>query len=132
MALQPLLIPSADLTLLRQDLVNAFELSHTNRRLNIAHAKIPAELFMDEAPRLVEVQVAQVPAAICQCLVVRQHHAAFPRGDLLVGIEADNGDIAQRADWPALVGLAMLLGGILDDKKAMSTRQLDDRIHVDR
>ena len=123
MALQPSLIPSADLTLLRQDLFNAFELSHTDRRLNVAHAEIPAELFVDEPPLFVEAQVAQVPAAICQRLVVRQHHTAFARRDLLVGIEADNGDIAQRAHRPALVGLAMLFGSILDDEKTMSTRQ---------
>ena len=68
MAVQPLLVPPADLTLLRQDLVNAFELSHADRRLNVAHAEVPAELFVDIAPLLVETQVAQVSASICQRL----------------------------------------------------------------
>ena len=68
-----------DLTLLRKYLVNAFELGHTDRRLNIAHAEVPAELFVDIAPLLIETQVAQVSAAIRQRLVVRQHHTAFAR-----------------------------------------------------
>src|SRR6516165_6991948 len=121
-----------NLTLLRDYLANAFELSHADRRLKIAHTEIPAELFVDKAPLLIETQVPQVSAAIRKGLVVRQHHAAFARYDLLVGVEADGGDVAQRTYQPPCVALAMLFGGILDDEQIMSTRQLDHRVHVDR
>src|SRR5439155_4842520 len=43
MSAETLLVPIANLTLLRNYLANAFELSHADRRLDIAHAEVPTE-----------------------------------------------------------------------------------------
>src|SRR5262249_23568839 len=64
MSAKTLLIPTTDLTLLRNYLVNTLELSHADCRLNIAHAEVPAELFVYKTTLLVETQVAQVSTAI--------------------------------------------------------------------
>src|SRR5258708_26957728 len=125
MSAETLLIPMTDLTLLHNDSVNAFELSHSDRRLNIAHAEVPAELFVDEAPFLVETQIAQLSAAIRECLVVRKHHTAFAGRYLLIRIETDSGDVAQRTDGSSFVGLAVLVRSIVDAEQTMSTCQLD-------
>src|ERR1700674_1116818 len=48
MTTEALLIPTADLTLPGESLFDAFKLRDPDSRLHVAHAKVPAELFMNE------------------------------------------------------------------------------------
>ena len=49
------------------------------------------------------------------------HHPALPRGQLLVGVEAEDGRVPARADARAVgVHGAERLAGVLDDRQAPS------------
>src|SRR5471030_2720328 len=94
---------------------------------------------MEEAAGL-ETEIAQAARSGRQRRIAGQHHAAFARGDQLVGEKAKGGKRAKAAaTLPFItaaasrtVFTAMRLRGVLDDVEAMPFRQIPDRIHVDR
>ena len=79
-----------------------------------------------------EAEVAQAAAALGQAVVVGDDHAALAGGDMLVGVEAEGADVAEAAAGPSLVGLAMHLGGVLDDLQAVLPRDVQQRVHIHR
>jgi len=77
--------------------------------------------------------VAQHADAVGQIGAVRGDRTAIAQGaQVLAGIEAPAHHIAMRADAAPLVARAMGLGGILDHRKAVLTRQRKDRVKVGR
>src|SRR6516164_4198880 len=102
------MIPAANRALLAQSFRDSFKLSYANRRLNIAHPKIPTEFLMDEPSLFIEAQIAQIATSLRQLLIIGQHHSTFPAGDMLVGVKAHSSNMAERADRPPFIGLPVL------------------------
>src|SRR5208282_5027894 len=68
-------------------------------------------------------------------VVRRGDHAALGGGEILGGVEAEAGEVANRADLrhPASVHVARGTGsvrGILDDLQIVGARDVEDAIHV--
>ncbi len=56
--------------------------------------------------------------------------AVAQRPEVLARVEAEGGGVAERARRPALVGGAVRLAGVLDDRQAVSRGDLGERVHV--
>ena len=65
-----------------------------------------------------------------QLVVVRGAHSAFAGVDVLVVVQAEHADVAERSDRPALVGGERRLRAVFDDLDAVTRRQFHDRVHV--
>ncbi len=71
------------------------------------------------------------PNLVCQRLVVGHQHAPFGAGQVLDGVEGEDGGAAG-ADPALPVAGADRVGGILDDRYAVLAGQCQDRIQIDR
>jgi hypothetical protein len=80
----------------------------------------------------IEAQVAQRAAPFGNAGVIRDDHAAFAGRNILVGIEAECGDIAQTAARPPFVRLAVHFRGVLDDLDVVPLGHSLNWSHVDR
>jgi hypothetical protein len=87
----------ADFAFAGDGLVEAFELGDADSRLQVAHAEVPAQVFMDESSFLPKTEIPQIPAAVGQGIIVGQYHPAFAGGDVFVGIKAESADVAEAA-----------------------------------
>lgn len=68
-----------------------------------------------------------------EVFAARDHHAAFPRGDCLGGIEREHGGItAQRTDQTTAVRRRQRMRSVLHHRNAVSCRQGEEWIHVAR
>jgi hypothetical protein len=64
--------------------------------------------------------------------IAREHCAAFAGGDLLVGIKAEDGEIAETAHAAMVEFGADGLAGVFDEGEAMPARNALKRLHVGR
>jgi hypothetical protein len=118
--------------LARDKLFEPFQLGETQCRLNIGHAEVPAEFLMDKTPASgLEAQIAQAAAAFGKEFIIGDQHAALAGGEMLVGVEAEDADVAETAAGKAFIGLTVHLGRVLDDFEPMPFGQFKDGFHVD-
>src|SRR5262245_60247519 len=87
---------------------------------------------MDETFTALEAQVAQAPAALSKVFVVCNQHTSLASGDMLVGIKAEDADLAEASAGTAVVRLTVHLGRILDDFELVLFSQVKNGLHVDR
>ena len=62
--------------------------------------------------------------------VLRDEHAAFARGDLLVGVEGKRAHVTDRADVTSAPLGAEGFAGVFDDPQVVSARDVHDGVHV--
>jgi hypothetical protein len=82
--------------------IEMLQLRQANRRLEIGHAVIEADIVMDEASLLVatEAQIALRPHPFAQFRIAGDDHAAFAGGLDFVGIETEYRQVAERSGRP--------------------------------
>ena len=110
-------------------LVQALQLRQAQRRLDIGNAHVPSVMMMDKA-LLGKTKVAQRPAALGQGVAVHGDQPALAHGDMLVGVETENADVAEPAAGTPAIGLADGLGRVFDQQQILVAAQGLDRGHV--
>src|SRR5262249_10827025 len=97
--------------------------------LDLVEAQIEADLrvnvFVDSA------MIAQPPAASGDLVVIRDHGAAIAHdGEVLGGIEGEDGGGGEGADFPAAPLGSLGLGAVLQEPHAQARRQLTDALEL--
>jgi len=108
-----------------------FEFHPQNRGLNSIHPAVPSDhcmvVFSDLA------MVSEDSDLVLQLGIVSYNCAGFPEcTQVLSGIKAKAGRVTKRADAAFFVFCSVSLTGILDNKKTIVARNLQDRIHICR
>src|SRR5215469_5612614 len=76
--------------------------------------------------------IAHASAEGCDLRIVRDNHAPFRRGHLLVGIKGKNSRITEGSDAPSTILSSERFASILDDVQSILPRELHDGIHIAR
>jgi hypothetical protein len=95
--------------------VPLFQLGQAEGGLEVGHAVIPAEFFMDKTPLGLKAQVAEAAAALGEGFIVGHKHAAFAGGDKLVGVKTEDAQVTKGAAGFAFVCLAVGFGSVFND-----------------
>jgi len=121
------------------DLFHTFQLAKADGRLHVGEAEIVAKFGVVEAAVREEAEIAQASCLLRIGGVIGEDHAAFAGGDELVGVKAEDADVAQAAtafplgDWSAPAGEIfgpVDLGGVFDDLEIVFFGEFQDRVHV--
>src|SRR5262245_48303144 len=111
----------------------ALELDQPERRVEVGHVVLeagitdvvtPGAVLAVALPR-VAVHAVQAPRrdALAERGVARGHHAAFPSGQVLRGVEAENGQVTERADQAAAVARRQRVRRVLHHRHVVLARQ---------
>src|SRR5215469_17736233 len=76
--------------------------------------------------------IAHASAEGSDLLIVRDNHAPFRRGHLLVGVEGKNSRITKGSDAPPTILGSERFASILDDVQSILPRELHDGINIAR
>ena len=102
-------------------------------RVDVGEAVVEAEAGVDEPGAVVGAPlVAQAVQLARQHRVVGEHHPALGGGELLVGVEAVDGRVAERAELAPVVRAVDRLAGVLHPGQAVALGDLHQRGHLGR
>lgn len=85
---------------------------------------------MHEALVWLKAEVAQAAAGFSQLIIVGEDHAAFPCGNVFVGVEAKGTDVAKAAAGLAFVGLAVHLSGVFYHFQAVPLGDVQHGVYI--
>src|SRR6266480_1129150 len=126
-----LCVPGPHPPLTCHEFVKAFQLRDAKCGLQIGHAKVPAKLLMHEPLFPLKAKISQAAAFIRQFLIVRDDHAAFACGDVLVRIKAKCADVTKTAAGATHVGLPMHFSGVFDRPDPMLGGEFENGGNID-
>src|SRR5438445_1371829 len=116
---EPRAVQTGDLLAARGPRLEAPQLDAQDGALEPLHAVVVADTVMEVAPRLAV--VAQRPRQVSDVVAVRGERAALAVGaEVLGGVEAEGGRLAEAAHAPPAVARAVGLAGLLDDGDAVA------------
>ena len=81
---------------------------------------------------VVEAQVSEVSAPLCESIVVCCNHSTFTGGDGLVGVKAESADKAKGATRCIKICLPVHFGRVFDNDKTVFLRDLFNTTHIGR
>ena len=103
-----------------------------DRRLQVGDAIVVADPLVPVGAVGRHAVIAQQPQRGRKLLRIGEAHAAFARGDDLVGVEGEAGDVAELPDRPAGVARAVRFRAVLDHGDAAASGELGDRADLRR
>jgi len=115
------------------DLADSRQLHDAQRTAYVTEPEIVAQpLVREPAAILVSSLVSQRYARVRQGVVIRQDHAAFTRGDLLVRVEAEDTHRAERAGFLPIQRRAESFTTIFDDRQIVLGGDLANLVEAGR
>ncbi len=130
MPLQRLAVELGDARARREHLIEVLQLRQPDRAGDVRQAVVVAEPVVVEPVHVGGAALVSLGVdPLLQARVAERDHAPLPRGQLLVGVEAEHGQVAARPYRDAvLVGRAERLAGVLEHLQAVA---LGDRLERD-
>ena len=120
----PLLVPAGHALAPGHHVVQPLELGHADGAMDVGQAVVEAQARVHEPGAVVGAAlVAQAGQRAGELVVIGQDDAALGGRELLVGVEAVDGRVAERAELAAVVGTVDGLAGVLDAGRARSARR---------
>src|ERR1700681_2068537 len=104
------------------------QLSQADRGLDFGHAEVVGNSLMQVRPNAVGL-VAQTGTLLGNQRIVRDHHAAFARGEILRGIERIDSR-AKGAEGATTYRRSNRLAGVLDQDKPVVAREPNESVEV--